>query len=242
MCIAGAIIGAAVIGAAGTAIAGHQAAQATQGATNAAINEQQNALSQQAQLSAPYRALGQANIPTLQALLTPGSNQTDMLRSLPGYQFAQQQGTQNTVNQATAMGMGLSGNTLQALSQFNTGLADQTFQQEIGNLQNVVGMGQAAAAGQAANIGNAAGNISGALINQGNNLAGISANTIAGMTRAFGNAGNQYVMYNTLQNLMNPTDLSTLGSGQSYTSAGMDTLAQQGVIGPGSVADIIPTG
>lgn len=212
--VAAAVIG-GVVAAAGTAYAGHEAASATKSASNAAIQQQQNALSEQAQLSAPYRAFGEGAIPQLQSLLgiggggSAGALQT--LRQTPGYQFNQEQGTLNTLNAASAQGMNLSGNTLEALSRFNQGLADTTYQQQVGNLENAVNTGQAAAAGQAANVGNAAGNISNALINQGNTLAGIDANTVAGLTRSFGNAANQY---QTLQGLngggYNPYQTSAL--------------------------------
>lgn len=130
----------------------------------------------------------------------------DALRSMPGYQFQQQQGTQNTINAASAQGMSLSGNTLKGLSEFNQGLADTTYQQEVGDLQNVVSTGQAAAAGQAANVGNAAANIGNTLVNQGNTLAGIDANVAAGISKSVGNASNQYVTNQTLQGLNNPNN------------------------------------
>jgi len=261
MCIAAAIAGAAVIGAAGTAIAGSEAAGATKDASNAAIAEQNKALSEQAQLSAPYRGLGEAAIPTLEGLLglnpsgstggasgvpavpgqpgrayaggpggprvagpgvmsvgmlpggagpasggapgagLPGGSPEAFLAATPGYQFAKEQGLDATKNAAAASGMLLSGNTLEGLDRFSTGLADQTYQQQIGNFENVVGMGQAAAAGQAANIGNAATNIGNTLINQGNTIAGIDANVAAGITKSVGNAANQYTTYQTLQAL-----------------------------------------
>lgn len=207
MCIAAAIVGGAVVGGIGTAVAGHEAAGATTSATNAAIAQQNQALQQQAQLSAPYRALGQQAIPTLENLLGIGkggqAGALSALRATPGYQFEQQQGTQGTVNQAAAMGLGLSGNTLQGLSRFNQGLADTTYQQQLGNIFNTVGLGQAAAAGQAANIGNAASNISGLISNQGNTLAGIDANTVAGLTKSIGSGVDQYVLANTLAGLQN---------------------------------------
>lgn len=209
--VAAAVIGSAVVGAAGSAVAGSEAAGATRDASNAAIQQQQSALSQQAQLSAPYRALGESAIPQLQSLLgigTPGRNgqptsesALNALKNDPAYQFLQQEGTKNTLNAANAQGMSLSGNTLEALSRFNAGLADTTYQQQVGDLENVVNTGQGAAAGQAANIGNAASNISNSLISQGNNLAGIDANTIAGITKSIGNASNQYTTLNTLKGL-----------------------------------------
>lgn len=279
--VAAAVIG-TVVSAAATAYAGSEASKATRDASNAAISEQQRALNQQAQLSAPYRQLGESAIPTLQSLLgiappapptsgavpigaapqagggaytiggagqiqpqvaapggvaaaggtpvgnvpTPtglgapvGAVQTATgpvsvgpsidprlaaLQSTPGYQFAKEQGTQGAVNAATAQGLSLSGNTLEALSKFNAGLAEGTYQQTIGNLENVVGVGQAAAAGQAANIGNAASNISNTLYNQGQTQAGIDVNTIAGINKAIGSGINQATEAQTLAGLKNP--------------------------------------
>jgi hypothetical protein len=216
-------------------VAGGEAASATTSASNAAIAQQQSALQQQAALSTPYRALGEGAIPTLQSLITPGPSQTATLRQLPGYQFAQEQGTTATENAASAMGLALSGNTLQGLSKFNQGLADTTFQQQVGNLENVVGLGQAAAAGQAANIGNAASNISNTLIGQGQTLAGIDANVAAGLTKAAGNAANQYITQNTLAGLNQyggPTGADIYGAG--FPSAGgYDPVANPGLVYPG---------
>lgn len=220
MCVAAAIVGAAAIGAVGSAAAGSEAAGATKDATRAAISEQQAALDQQATLARPYTLLGQSAVPQLQALLgiksgpggamgaptdaTTNANTLATLQATPGYQFAKQQGIDATKNAAAASGMLLSGNTLEGLDKFSTGLADSTYQQTVGNLENVVGLGQAAAAGQAANIGNAASNISGALIGQGNTLAGIDANTIAGITKSIGNGVNNYTTMQTLAGLNNP--------------------------------------
>lgn len=218
MCIAAAIAIGAVVAGGATAYAGSQAAGATHDASNAAISEQDKALGQQAELSKPYRDLGQSEIPTLKNLLgIGGADPTKALEATPGYQFQQKEGTQNTVNQASAMGLGLSGNTLEGLSKFNQGLAGTTYQQAVGNAENVVGMGQAAAAGQAANVGTAAGNISGIQVNQGNTLAGIDANTTAGISKSIGNAGNQFITATTLQGLQNPGGGSP-GGGNSFTA------------------------
>lgn len=122
----------------------------------------------------------------------------------PMYQFAQQQGTQGTINAATAQGLGLSGNTLEGLSKFNQGLASETYQQYVGDLMGAVGVGQAAAAGQAANIGNAAGNISNTLYNQGQTQAGIDVNTTAGITKAIGGGINNITRNQTLAGLQAP--------------------------------------
>lgn len=213
--VTGAVIGGAVVAAGSTAYAANKSASATKDATNAAINQQQSALQQQAQLSAPYRALGESAIPTLQSLLGLGSGGSagalDTLRNMPGYQFAQQEGQKNTVNQASAMGLGLSGNTLEGLSSFNQGLADTTYQKEVGNLENTVSQGQAAAAGQASNVGNAANNTSNLLVNQGNTTAGIDANLAAGLSKIAGNTSNQLITQNTLSGLSSDSSIPDLG-------------------------------
>lgn len=210
--VAAAVVGAAVVGAAGSAYAGSEAASATSNASNAAIGQQQAALQQQTALEAPYNKVGTNALPTYESLLGIGPNggsltpaaaaaQQSTLAALPGYQFALNQGLTSTKNAASASGLSNSGNTLEALDQYSTGLADSTYQQELGNVMGAVGIGQAAASGQSANIGNTASNISNATIAQGNNIAGIDSNEIAGITRATGNASNAYVTQQTLADI-----------------------------------------
>jgi len=203
-----ATVAAAGIGAVGSVVAGNEAASATRDASNAAIAQQQAALQQQAQLSAPYRQLGQNAMGAYQNLLGIGANgqvnpqlAEQTLQNLPGYQFQQQQGQQQTLAAAGAMGMGLSGNTLQALSKYNQGLADSTYQQELQNLLAPVQLGQAAAAGQAANVGQAASNIGNIAMNQGQNQANIAIGQMGGITGSINNAMNQYTTMNTLKAL-----------------------------------------
>jgi hypothetical protein len=192
----------AAVGAGATIYAANEAAGATESATNSAVNEQQWAIQQQENLSAPYRALGQSAIGQYQSLLGLGPNgaagELQALQQTPGYQFTQQQGTQATVNQASAMGLGLSGNTLEGISQFNTGLADQTYQNAVANAEGAVSIGQNAAAGTGSAIQSGANNISTALINQGNTLAGIDVNEVAGLTKALSSGTNNFLTMNTL--------------------------------------------
>jgi hypothetical protein len=230
MCVVGAIIGAGALGAIGTSVAGHEAASATRDSTNAAINQQNQALAQQAQLSAPYRALGQQAIPQLQALLgLGGANPQAALAATPGYQFDLSQGLQGVTNQASRMGMGLSGNTLEGLQKFGTGLADKTYQQAVGNIFDVTRLGQNAAAGQATNVGQAGTNISNALIGQGQTSAGIDANTLAGITKALGGVGNNLVLNNTLAGLgggFNPNmDYGTGATAGLFADQGLNQIA-----------------
>ncbi len=201
--VAAAIIGGAVIGAGGAYASGSSASKATGKATDKAIQEQQMILDEQASLSQPYRELGEQASGRLKELLglTPGSDPTTLLRSTPGYQFTREEGNKGTLNKASAMGMSLSGNTLEALDKFNTGLADQTYQQSVQNLVGATGLGQAAAAGQASNLGVGGGNISNLISGQGNTLAGINSNEIAGITKAVGGGIDNYTMMQTLKGL-----------------------------------------
>ena len=225
--VAAAIIGGAVVGGVGTAIAGSKAAGATKDASNAAINQQQQALQQQATLSQPYRDIATGGaIDQYKNLLGIGTQgQAGIQASLeatPGYQFTKQQGLQSTQNAASASGMALSGNTLQALDKYSSGLADTTYQQQLGNSLNAVQLGQAAAAGQAANIGNAASNTGNILMNQGNTMAGIDANTAAGIAKTIGGATNQLVTNQTLQGLSSPgftPDPKFFGSNMDFPTA-----------------------
>jgi hypothetical protein len=202
-------------------VAGSEAAGATQNATNASISEQQSALNQQATLAAPYTGLGQAAIPQYENLLGIGTGGASGIQSAlaqtPGYQFTQQQGETGILNAASAQG-GVGGNTLAALDQYNTGLAQGTYQQQLGDLQGAVGLGQAAAAGQASNIGTAAGNIGSALINQGQTTAGIDSNVAAGLTKAASGAVNQGIEAQTIGalNAQSSPGISYAGGGGGF--------------------------
>ena len=219
--VAAAIIGGAVVSGAATVASGSMAASATKDASNAAISEQQQALTSQQAIAQPYTALGTSAMPQYEALLGigPGANSATTLAALqntPGYQFTQQQGQQGILNAASASG-GVGGNTLAALDQYNTGLADQTYQSAVGNAQGAVGLGQAAAAGQASNIGTAAGNISSTLVNQGNTNAGIYANEAAGLSKIATGGANQYTTLAALNNQTTPAAGVQTPSGNQST-------------------------
>lgn len=134
------------------------------------------------------------------------------LQNTPGYQFALQQGLKGTNNALASQGLGLSGAQAKGLSTFATGLADQTYgnqynralstyntnfsaaQNNVGNLQNLLSVGQNSAAqtGQAGiNAANNAGNY---LTQQGN----AQASGIAGIGQAANQGVNNYMLYNAL--------------------------------------------
>lgn len=203
--VAVAIGGAALLGAGATIYASDNAANATRSASNNAITLQQQALQQQLQLAQPYTDLGKAALPTYESLLGigPGGagdiNKT--LESLPGYKATYDQG----VEAAKRANPNLSGNQVIGAEQFGAQLADSTYSQRLQELLQPIQIGQGAAAGQAANIGATANNVSQIGINQGTNNANIISNEVAGLSKLASGAANQYTTYKTLQNLNNPT-------------------------------------
>lgn len=223
--VAVAVAGAAVVGAGATMYASSQSAKATQNATNASIAAQESAQQRQADLNAPYAAIGTGTpgtpsnagpgtgtpgttgaIAQYQNLLGLGPGGTAgieaSLAATPGYQFAKSEGLNATKNAATLTNPGgISGNTLEALDKFSTGLADTTYQEAVGNAQNAVTIGQNAAAGTGSGILQTGANVGSALINQGNTIAGIDANQAAGLAKTASGAAGNYATLSTLNNL-----------------------------------------
>lgn len=146
---------------------------------------------------------------TLQQKFSFDSNN---LANTPGYQFALQQGLKGTNNSLAAQGLGLSGAQAKGLSNFATGLADQTYGNQynralstyntnyqvaannVSNLQNLVNTGQNSAA-QTGQAGLAAANNAGNYLTQQGNA---QAAGIAGIGQAANSGVNNYMLYNAL--------------------------------------------
>jgi hypothetical protein len=137
-------------------------------------------------------------------------NAINAFHTAPGYQFLQQQGEQSALRNNAALGGVASGNTLTDLAKFNTGLADQSYQQWMDNLYRGSGQGLQAAGGA-----------SGALVAKG----GMTANNFAGRagirTDAAGaKASNQAALGLGLQNQEAADQASQLSLLQSIISGG----------------------
>jgi hypothetical protein len=106
------------------------------------------------------------------------------LQSTPGYQFTQEQGN-NSINAANAASGTLnSGNQMKALADYDTGLASQTYQNAVGNLNPFLSLLTPSAAGGAGVLGNEASG----LVNNNNALAGLIQGTATGVGNAGANA------------------------------------------------------
>lgn len=170
----------------------------------------ENTLGAQTATLSPYTKMGGAAVPALMQLLGiggqgPGGIQ-QMLQNMPGYQFAKSEGIGATESAAGAMGMGLSGNTLRGIDQFSTGLADRTYQSEVGNLMGVAGMGQQASSQLAQEQGQAGLGVANISTNQGTQLADIFSNQATNLSNIYGAQG---------------TNLANLYSGQGINDANL---------------------
>lgn len=208
MVMAAVAVGSAVVGAAGSMSAAHTSAKATSKSAKTAVGEQREARLSSERMSAPYRALGEKAVGTYEELLGLGPKGSagiaETLSALPGYQFAKSQGIEGTSRALAAQGLNLSGNQATALADYTTGLADQTYGEQLNRLLAPIQLGQASAAGQAAGNQQSATNIGNIAVNQGNTIAGIRSNEIAGVTGAISNGVNQWTTQHTLQGLQTP--------------------------------------
>lgn len=167
--------------------AGAQSAAAQQAATLQQQQYQQNRTDQQ-----PYMQAGQGALNTITQDQANGTgfakqfNMSDFYND-PGYKFQLQQGQNAINNSSAATGGVLNGGTLKALSQYTSGLANQTYgdaynrylansQQQYGQLFNVAQLGE---------------NATSTLGNQGVTSANNAGNylTQAGNAKAAGDVG-----------------------------------------------------
>ena len=116
-----------------------------------------------------------------QGALAPGSDPSqpgaqsplDALAASPGYQFQLQQGQQGLERAAAARGTLLTGGTAKALDRYNQDYASTAYANRVAQLQNLSGLG-AAAAGQQATLGTGYATQAGNLLNnQATNMTGL---------------------------------------------------------------------
>ena len=182
-----------VIGSGIQAGAAESAAQTQAAAENQATAAQQGIYAQNQANLQPFISQGTGLIPEINALEGVGgagaAGIQNTLETLPGYQFANQQGLKSVQNSATARGLGVSGAAQKGAASYSTGLANQYYNNLLGGLQNTEQLG--ANAGSAlAGVGATTGQgIAGTTVGAGNALAqGTTgaANAIAG---GLGNVG-----------------------------------------------------
>lgn len=162
----------------------------------------------------------------LGSIFQPFNYTADQFHSSPGYQFALDQGLKTIENNAAARGMTLSPNTIQALQQYSTGLANQDYQQQYQNAYNaytqnqsnvlnslgsMMGQGNTASTNLAGNIAQSGSNISNLLSSLGGALAGNQLS--AGSAAAAGRVGATNALTGGLGNISNLLTAGRLANG-----------------------------
>lgn len=133
--------------------------------------------------------IGGSSTATSGGTVGPNSIQAS-LESLPGYQFARTQGLKATQNAAAARGLGVSGAAIKGAAKFATGLADQTYGDQVNRLQGVATMGQNAAAQTGSLATQNASTISNNITGAGNAQAAgniAAGNAASGVANTIGN-------------------------------------------------------
>ena len=248
--VATAIGGAAVVGGVVSMMNSNSATKAQEQAAANSLALQQQELDTQHQneqpfLQAGYGALSQMQDPYYQQQFTLADFQQD-----PAYQFNLQQGMSALQNSAAARGGLLSGNTLQGISQYASGMANNEYEQAYQNFNNnqttsfnrlasIAGLGQTGASGingAAQNYGNAG---SSALIGAGNAAAAgymAQGNAINGaLTGGVSGVGNSLQNQQALaQNQQFLNSLGNNGGGGYYGGGGGATPGYAGGASAGS--------
>lgn len=143
-----------------------QAANQQLASTNAQIGYLERADKKAAERLQPFVTLGTEAIPGLQSMLT-SQGQFDYLRSNPMFQASVDNATKSSLAAGAAGGKSNSGGIVDQLFKNYLAIGDQFVGNQFNRLLQPVGIGQASAAGQAANSLNSANQVSGILGNQG---------------------------------------------------------------------------
>lgn len=134
MGIAGAVVGAAVVGGVGSSIAAGSAAHAEEKAAGQASATQQQMYNTTRGDLMPFQTAGQQGTNQLMSrlgdLTQPFSMSQADLEKTPGYQFDLTQGLKATNNALGARGLLNSGAAMKGAATYATGLADNTYQNQ----------------------------------------------------------------------------------------------------------------
>lgn len=179
--------------------------------------QQLDQYNQQSDLYDKYNAMGTA---------TP-SQISNIVTNLPGFQFSQNQGINAIQNAASASGQLNSGNLLQSLDEFGQGLSQQYYQNYMGNLAGLSGLGQQSSGLAQQGANNLGGNIAGAYTNLGNSQANAALSAGQAMASSYLSpvANQQVRMFPYTTSSQTSTDggasgaLGTLGQGAGLLSS-----------------------
>ena len=193
--------GIGAVGAIGSSIIGSNAskdaAKSQKKAAKKAAQIQQKMLTQQLEVAKPYVEAGKNALVQYQTLAPYQPFGMEQFQTDPGYNFRMAEGMKALERSAAARGLLQSGGTLKGIQQYGQNLASDEYQNAFQRYlaqreasmepyRYLTGVGQAAAAGQAANIGAAGSNLAELATARGN----INAQSAIGSANAYGGALN----------------------------------------------------
>ena len=206
---AGAIGGAAI-----SASGADKAAKKQKKAAKKAAQIQQNALKQQTELAAPYVEAGKNALAEYQKLAPDQDFGMAQFQADPGYNFRMAEGLKALERSASARGLLQSGGTLKGIQQYGQNLASSEYENAFSRYLSqrearldpyryLSGQGQAAAAGQAANVGSSGAALAEIAAQRGNIQAAQAAGTAGAIGNAFSSIGQGVGSYYANQPYMN---------------------------------------
>jgi len=213
-----AILGSAIIGAAGSAAAGifggNKAADAQKKAAKKAAKAQKEALAAQTKLVAPYVEAGKNALAEYQKMAPYKDFGMAEFQADPGYNFRMAEGMKALERSAAARGLLQSGGTLKGIQQYGQNLASSEYENAFSRYLSqrearmdpyryLTGIGQAAAAGQAANVGSTGAALAEIAAQRGNVNAAQAAGTAGAIGNAFSSLGQGVGSYYANQPYMN---------------------------------------
>jgi outer membrane murein-binding lipoprotein Lpp len=227
-----AILGAAALGAGASIIGGRSQAKAVKDASKAQTKAQKQALEAQMELARPYVEAGKNAMTQYQNLAPYQSFSMDQFQADPGYQFRMSEGLKALERSASARGLLQSGGTLKDITRFGQDAASQEYQNafqryltereaRMDPYRYLTGVGQAAAAGQAANVGEgmtALGNIQSAGIMGQANAFTNTLGSISGLASDAAGAYGQYQAAQPYQNYLRA--ITPTNSAMGFASPG----------------------
>jgi len=193
--VSGVIAGSAIIGAGASIFGGNKAADEQKKASKKAAKLQKQALAQQLALTKPYVEAGTNALAEYQKMAPYEDFGMKQFEADPGYNFRMAEGMKALERSAAARGLLQSGGTLKGIQQYGQNLASSEYENAFSRYltqrearmdpyRYLSGQGQAAAVGQAANVGSTGAALADIAAQRGN----VQAAQAAGTAGAFGNA------------------------------------------------------
>lgn len=227
-----AIAGAAssIAGAGASIFGANKAADAQKNASKRAIKFQKEALAQQMALTKPYVEAGKNALTEYQKLAPYEDFGMKQFQADPGYNFRMAEGMKALERSAAARGLLQSGGTLKGIEQYGQNLASSEYENAFSRYltqrearmdpyRYLTGIGQAAAAGQAANVGSSGAALAELAAARGNANAALAAGTGTAIGNAFSSIGQGVGSYYANEPYLNYLSSITPGmNSPRYTS------------------------